>query len=101
MTVKLHRCSATWYKRDNHACWRVEKALRDANVEYGVVKVRSLPRGARKAVIAGTGQSRVPALELEDGTWYRADSTEMAERIRAGELFGPRPAGGEETLGVA
>jgi hypothetical protein len=34
-------------------------------------------------------------IEFEDGTAYRAESGEMAERIRAGELFsGPTGQGG-------
>jgi hypothetical protein len=39
-------------------------------------------------VIEGTGQSGLPAIELEDGTWYREESSEMARAIRAGR-FGP------------
>ncbi len=39
-------------------------------------------------VIEATGQSGLPAIELEDGTWYREESAAMAESIRAGR-FGP------------
>ena len=42
----------------------------------------------RTAVIEGTGRSAVPAIELEDGTWYREQSGEMEKAIRAGR-FGP------------
>ena len=28
----------------------------------------------------------MPAIELEDGTWYREESAEMARAIRAGRL---------------
>lgn len=95
MAVKLHRCVATFYKSEAHPCWRVEKALTDQGIDFEVVKILGLPRSRRTAVIAGTGQSKFPAIELEDGTWYREESTAMAARIRAGELFTPRS--GEET----
>jgi glutathione S-transferase len=95
MAVKLHRCAATFYKSDSHPCWRVEKALADQGIDYEVVKMFGLPRSRRTAVIAGTGQAKFPAIELEDGTWYREESEDMAARIRAGELFAGRS--GEET----
>ena len=71
MAVKLHRCPALWVKTSHHPCWRVQKALDETGVEYEVVKAAWPRRSKRTAVIAGTGQSAVPALELEDGTWYR------------------------------
>jgi hypothetical protein len=43
-------------------------------------------RGKRDALEALTGQRLYPAIEFEDGTVYRADSKEMAAKIRAGEL---------------
>lgn len=46
-----------------------------------------VPKSRRTAVIAGTGQKKFPAIEFEDGTWYRAESNDMAARIRAGRLF--------------
>ena len=87
MPVKLHRCSATFVKLDAHPCWRVEKALRDQGIEYERVATLGLPRSKRTAVIEGTGQSRFPAIEFEDGSWYREESKDMAARIRAGKLF--------------
>jgi hypothetical protein len=94
MAVKLHRCSATFYKSEAHPCWRVEKALQEQSIDYEVVKMLGLPRSRRKAVIAGTGQAKFPAIEFEDGTWYREESADMAARIRAGRLFEGRS--GEE-----
>lgn len=91
MAVKLHRCGVMWLKLDGHPCWRVQKALDDAGVEYEVVKEPWPVRSKRKAVIEGTGQSAVPAIELDDGTWYREESAEMARSIRAGR-FGGGPA---------
>ena len=37
-------------------------------------------------MIEGTGQSTLPAIELEDGTWYREESADMVLRISKGEL---------------
>ena len=86
MAVKLHRCPNLWIKLDGHPCWRVQKALDEAGVEYEVVKESWPRRKTRTAVIAGTGQSALPAIELEDGSWYRDDSAEMARAIRTGRF---------------
>lgn len=93
VAVKLHRCSTRWVK-GSHPCWVVEKALLDAGIEYEVVPGTGLPwrRSQRRELIEKTGQNRYPAVELEDGTVYRAESREMAARIRAGELGGSAPA---------
>ena len=45
------------------------------------------PRGRRKDVIEHTGQHFLPAIEFEDGSWYREESKAMAETIRAGRLL--------------
>ena len=37
-------------------------------------------------MIEGTGQSGLPAIELEDGSWYREQSADMAKAIRAGKF---------------
>jgi len=86
MPVKLHRCGMGWVKVDRHPCWVVEKALQDQGIEYEVVTEPWLGRRRRTAVIAGTGQSALPAIEREDGTWYREQSKDMAATIRAGGL---------------
>ena len=36
-------------------------------------------------------QSNLPAIQLEDGSWYRKESSEMAEEISAGALSDRRP----------
>jgi glutathione S-transferase len=90
MPVKLHRCPVMWPKTDKHPCFNVQLALDEAGVEYELVKEPLLPRGRRKDVIEHTGQSHLPAIELEDGTWYREESAEMAKAIRAG-TFGAAP----------
>jgi glutathione S-transferase len=82
--VKLHRCSYTFIKIGGHPCWKVQKALDEQGVEYEVVKhgfTHSRPR-----VEELSGQKKLPVLELTDGEVYRAESQEMAERIRAGSI---------------
>lgn len=86
MAVKLHRCGATWLKANRHPCWVVEKALQERGIEYEVVKEAWPRRSKRVDVIAGTGQSALPAIECEDGSWYREESAQMASAIRAGHL---------------
>ena len=55
-------------------------------VEYEVVKESWPSRKGRTAVIEGTGQSGLPAIELEDGTLVREESKVLVERIRSGSL---------------
>jgi glutathione S-transferase len=86
MAVKLHRCKAMWAKVDAHPCHRVQKALDEQGIEYEVVKGPYRP-GKRDELERISGQRKFPAIEFEDGTAYRAESKDMAERIRAGELF--------------
>jgi hypothetical protein len=86
MAVKLHRCSNQWVKLGAHPCWKVEKALMDMGVEYERV-AGPLSRKKRVAVSEGTGQALYPAIEFEDGTWYRAESKEMERTIREGRLL--------------
>lgn len=85
MAVKLHRCSATWLKIDAHPCWRVQKALDEKGIEYEVVKGPARA-GKRDELERVSGQRKYPTIEFEDGSAYRAESKEMAERIRAGRL---------------
>ena len=91
MAVKLHRCPFMFLKMDGHACWRVQKALDEQGIEYDVVKA-PLRRGARAEVQRVSDQAVVPVIEFEDGTAYRAESKEMAARIRDGRLFEGRPS---------
>jgi hypothetical protein len=50
------------------------------------VKAPTYPRRRRKEVVEHTGQHLLPAIELEDGTWWREDSRDMAAAIRSGKL---------------
>lgn len=86
MAVKLHRCRFGWY-RIAHPCWTVQKALDDQGIEYEIVEEPTFPRGKRTVVIEHTGQHFLPAIELEDGSWYREDSKSMALEIAEGRLF--------------
>jgi hypothetical protein len=64
----------------------VQEALDEQGIEYEIVVEPTFPRGRRKDVIAHTGQHFLPALELEDGSWWREGSKAMAAAIRAGRL---------------
>ncbi len=93
MAVKLHRCRNEWVKIGGHPCWKVQKALDEQGIEYEVVKGPVRP-SKRDDLEHLSGQRKYPVIEFEDGSVYRAESNDMAARIRAGELFGETaPAG--------
>ena len=85
MAVKLHRCSGQWVKIKAHPCWRVEKALIDSGIEYERVPGPN-SRSKRGFMIEATGQNKYPAIEFEDGVWYREESKDMERTIRGGRL---------------
>jgi hypothetical protein len=85
MAIKLHRCSNQWVKIKGHPCWRVEKALMDMGIDYERAP-GPLSRSKRTAVKEGTGQDKYPAIQFEDGTWYREESKYKERRIREGRL---------------
>jgi len=84
--VTLHSCSWTFLHNDGHACHRVRKALDEQGIEYELVKHGYTPRN-RGDIEMLTNQKKLPVVEFEDGSAYRADSKDMATRVRAGELF--------------
>jgi len=84
IAIKFHRCRFVKFKIG--ACWTVQQALDEQGVEYENVIEPTYPRGKRKDVVEHTGQHYLPAIEFEDGTWYREESKAMAETIRAGRL---------------
>ena len=87
MTVKLHRCSALWVKLGGHPCWKVQKALDDAGVEYQIVQEGSaFKSSSRGLTLEKTEQKKFPWIEFEDGSVYREESKDMAATIRAGRL---------------
>jgi glutathione S-transferase len=87
MAIKLHRCSWTFLHTDLDACWKVQRALDEKGILYEIVK-HGYRKGRRPAVEALSGQRLLPVIELEDGSAYRAESDEMAARVRAGTLPG-------------
>jgi len=86
MPLKLHRCSTMWLKIGAHPCWRVQKALDEAGVEYEVAK-GPVSRSKRDGIVSLSGQNLYPVIEFEDGRVYREESRNMAARIRAGKIF--------------
>jgi glutathione S-transferase len=89
MAIKLHRCRNLWVKVGGHPCWRVQKALDEQGIEYEVVP-GPVRRSRRDHMQEHTGQRLYPAIEFEDGTWYREESKRMEEEIRAGRLMEKR-----------
>ena len=85
--VKLHRCPFTFVHNNMDHCWKVQKALDEQGIEYEVITEPLYPRGRRKDVIRMSGQERLPVVEFEDGSVYRAESAEMAATITSGKLF--------------
>jgi glutathione S-transferase len=88
MAIKLHRCSGTFIKGP-HPCWKAQKALDDAGIDYELVKHSAL-RFRRPEVEQLTGQRKLPLIEFEDGTILR-ESSVIAEKARSGTLI-PAPA---------
>ena len=91
MAVRLHRCPNEWVKLSGHPCWKVQKALDEAGVQYEVVK-GPLRKGKRDEIDRLSGQRKYPVIEFEDGSAYREESGEMAATIRAGRLDEKRSA---------
>ena len=96
MAVKLHRCRFERLKIG--ACWRVEKALKDMRIDYELAPGPSRP-SKRAEIIEHTGQKLYPAIEFEDGTWYREESRDMEKTIRDGKLMGRAAGTGSASSG--
>ena len=87
MAVKLHRCPNIWAKAKGHPCWKVQKALDDQGIDYEVAPGPWPRRKNRVVVREGTGQVLYPAIEFENGAWYREQSSKMERTIREGRLM--------------
>src|SRR5579862_1768322 len=85
MAVKLHRCSNIWVKVSGHPCWRVQRELDAAGIDYVIVP-GPVRRSRREDLQRLSGQRLYPVIEFEDGRVYREGSRDMASRIKAGEL---------------
>jgi glutathione S-transferase len=83
--IKLHRCRVTFSKSRGHPCWKVQKALDEAGIEYEVVK-QPIRKSKRTDFAVRSGQRLLPAIEFEDGSILREESAELAARIRDGWL---------------
>ncbi|HYZ76573.1 MAG TPA: glutathione S-transferase N-terminal domain-containing protein [Gaiellaceae bacterium] len=86
MAIKLYRCSNLWVKFGGHPCWRVQKALDEQGIDYELVP-GPLRRGKRDHIETLSGQRQYPVIQFEDGSVYREESKDMAERIRSGKPF--------------
>jgi hypothetical protein len=97
MEVKLHRCSIRFMKNKSHPCWKVEKALIDMGVDYELITGPT--RRSKRALMAeSTGQNLYPAIQFEDGSWYREESAAMERTIRDGRLYEHRGQPGPQEL---
>ena len=74
-------------KWGGHPCWKVQKALDEQGIDYEIVEGPWPGRKNRTAMIEGTGQPLYPAIEFEDGSFYREESKDMAATIRSGQLL--------------
>jgi glutaredoxin len=93
MAIRLHRCSGEWVKVSGHPCWKVQKALDDAGIEYTLVKGPQR-RSKRDDLERLSGQRKYPVIEFEDGSVYREESKDMAATIAAGRLDEKRAGAG-------
>jgi hypothetical protein len=58
----------------------------DARIDYELAPGPYRP-SKREELIEHTGQRLYPAIEFEDGTWYREESKDMERTIRDGRLM--------------
>jgi hypothetical protein len=87
LIVKLHRCNSVWVKIGAHPCWKVQRELNAAGIEYEVV-LGPLRKSQRSDLETLSGQRLYPVIEFADGTVYREESKDMAARIKTGTLLG-------------
>jgi hypothetical protein len=85
VAIKLHRCKNTWVKIGGHPCWKVQKELDAAGIDYQVVP-GPVRRGKRDELERLSGQRLYPVIEFEDGSTYREGSKAMAASIAHGTL---------------
>ena len=70
----LYVCHGDEKSPQMHPCGRVQKALREAGIEYEKViaahgsPIPFLRKGSREELRAATGDTKLPALKLPDGT---------------------------------
>jgi hypothetical protein len=102
VTVKLHRCRNVWVKIGGHPCWRVQRELDNAGIDYEIVK-GPVGKSKRDDLARLSGQRLYPVIEFEDGSFYREQSKDMAATIKSGRLMDERgaaqPADGHDHRG--
>jgi glutaredoxin len=91
MPIRLHRCPDNFVKVSGHPCWKVQKALDEAGVEYELAK-GPRRKAKRDDLERLSGQRKYPVIEFEDGSVYREESKDMAATIAAGRLDEKRAA---------
>jgi hypothetical protein len=84
MPATLHTCPLTWLRIPTHYCYRAERALQGAGLEY-VRVTHPLLCGRRVALRDQTGQSLLPVLITEHGDQI-APVTEIIAATRDGRL---------------
>jgi hypothetical protein len=89
--VKFHRCRNLWIKIGGHPCWRVQRELDQAGIDYEIVK-GPVGRSKRDDLAELSGQRLYPVIEFDDGSVYREQSKAMAETIKSGRLMEKRGA---------
>jgi hypothetical protein len=91
VAVKLHRCKNVWFKIGGHPCWRVQRELDKAGIDYEIVK-GPVGKSKRDDLAQLSGQRLYPVIEFDDGSVYRAQSKDMAATIKSGRLMEKRGA---------
>lgn len=89
MAVKLHRCKNVWVKISGHPCWRVQRELDNAGIDYEIVR-GPVGKAKRDELAQLSGQRLYPVIEFDDGSFYREQSKDMAETIKSGRLMEKR-----------
>jgi hypothetical protein len=91
VAVKLHRCKNVWVKIGGHPCWRVQRELDKAGIDYEIVR-GPVGKAKRDELAQLSGQRLYPVIEFDDGSLYREHSKDMAETIKSGRLMEKRGA---------
>jgi glutathione S-transferase len=91
VAVKLHRCKNVWVKIGGHPCWRVQRELDKAGVDYEIVR-GPVGKAKRDELAQLSGQRLYPVIEFDNGSFYREQSKDMAETIKSGRLMEKRGA---------
>jgi glutathione S-transferase len=89
VAVKLHRCKNVWVKIGGHPCWRVQRELDNAGIDYEIVR-GPVGKAKRDELAQLSGQRLYPVIEFDDGSFYREQSKDMAETIKSGRLMEKR-----------